>query len=181
VVTGTHGKYRWLTGVDYTLSGLIQICPSIVEGQHAALTTFDSGPLRLTAQDRADGWRTAPGGAVYSINPDNTRNDHVHWPVAYSPRLNSQTALSCQARGGCCEGFEDWYLFQGEPPVAEFEEFVNWGGFRLDDPGYSWAIGRLWSQLDRLGAESYLADGTVLTFATRNARLFDEAVAGTGG
>jgi hypothetical protein len=52
------------------------------------------------------------------------------------------------------------------------EVFVNWGGFRLSDPNFQEWTDRLWAQLERLGAESYIADGTVFTFATRNADLF---------
>jgi hypothetical protein len=57
------------------------------------------------------------------------------------------------------------------------EAFVNWGGFRLYDPKYQEWADRLWDQLTRLAAESYIADGTVFTFATRNAGLFASVLA----
>jgi hypothetical protein len=52
------------------------------------------------------------------------------------------------------------------------EVFVNWGGFRLYDPQSKWWFDHLWEQMTDLGAESYISDGTVFTFATRNADLF---------
>ncbi len=66
-----------------------------------------------------------------------------------------------------------------EEPVAagEIEAFVNWMGFRLYDPDYQWCADRLWGQLTRLGPESYIADGTVFTFATRNKALFASVLA----
>jgi len=50
--------------------------------------------------------------------------------------------------------------------------FRNWGGFCLYEPSYQEWADRLWEQLRRLGAESYIADGNFFTFATRNAGLF---------
>ena len=56
------------------------------------------------------------------------------------------------------------------------EAFVNWLGFRLYDPEWKWCADRLWDQMARLAPESYIADGTVFTFATRNADLFTKVL-----
>lgn len=65
-----------------------------------------------------------------------------------------------------------WYGFERPAPVADIEAFVNWLSFRLYDPEWEWCADRFWAQMARLARESYLADGTVFTFATRNSDLF---------
>ena len=57
------------------------------------------------------------------------------------------------------------------------EVFVNWVTFRLYDPEYKWCADRLWEQMVRLATESYIAEGTVFTFATRNKGLFTGVLA----
>jgi hypothetical protein len=57
------------------------------------------------------------------------------------------------------------------------EVFVNWGGFRLYDSHFQEWIDRLFEQMERLSIESYIADGTVLTFAARNGDLFRRVIA----
>jgi hypothetical protein len=50
-------------------------------------------------------------------------------------------------------------------------------GLRLYDPVYQWSIDRFWEQMAKLAPESYIADGTVFTFVTRRAELFDRFLA----
>ena len=60
---------------------------------------------------------------------------------------------------------------------CEVEVFVNWVTFRLYDPEYKWCADRFWEQMERLTPESYIAEGTVFTFATRNKGLFTGVLA----
>ena len=76
-----------------------------------------------------------------------------------------------------CAGYDEWYVFEQEVAAGEIKAFVNWVGFRLNDPVYQWCADRLWQQMDRLAPESYIADGTVLMFVTRNRALFTSALA----
>ena len=73
-----------------------------------------------------------------------------------------------------CAGYDEWYVFEKPVPPGEIEVFVNWLGFRVYDPEFKWCADRLWEQMTRLAPESYIADGSVFTFATRNADLFAE-------
>lgn len=68
--TGSHGEYRWLTTDKHDLDTLLRVCPQAVLGKRIAVTSLDSGPLRLNADEVSAGWLT--------------RND-----VAYSPRIES--------------------------------------------------------------------------------------------
>jgi hypothetical protein len=49
---------------------------------------------------------------------------------------------------------------------------VHWSGFRLYDQEWKWCADRFLGADDRLYPESYITDGTVVTFSTRNASLF---------
>jgi hypothetical protein len=176
-VTGTHGEYRWLSSVDHDISALLGLCPEVLLGRRIAVTSIDSGALRLTKEETSAGWWTAHDCRVYKFLPNGSREDSADWEVACSPTLQSVQGLPYETHDECCDGFDEWYVFEGEIPVSDFEVFVNWGGFRLYDPGYQWVIDRLWKQMAGLNAESYIAQGSVLTFATRNMDLFNAAVA----
>lgn len=169
-IVGSHGAYQWLTTVDYDLAGFLDSCPNVVPGKYLAVVGFDGSTLQLTEQGIRDGWSTAEDGKVFrgtSWGPPEYRDD---WKVAYSPRLTSIHALPSQIQND--HGFHEWYIFEGPAPAGEMEAFVNWVGFRLYDPRFQWCADRFWEQMGRLRPESYIADGTIFTFATRNSALF---------
>jgi hypothetical protein len=174
-IIGSHGQYQWLTSVDHDISSLLQICPGVLLDKYLAVTSMDSAQLLLTDQEKSDGWWTADAGRVYSDKPDGTREDRGQ--VAYSPRLASVHGLPYETHE-CCAGFDEWYVFDQAPVAGEIEVFVNWLGFGLYDPGSLWNIEGFWEHMERLGSESYIAEGTVFTFATRNASLFASVLAG---
>jgi hypothetical protein len=131
----------------------------------------------LTDKDRAQGWSTPDNARVFGFRFSDALEYRDDWKVAYSPRITSIHGLPNEDRHGACPGFDEWYIFEQPPAPAEMEVFVNWVGFRLYEPVYQWCADRLWDQVARFSPESYLADGTVLTFATRNRELFDKAIA----
>jgi hypothetical protein len=176
-VVGTHGDYQWLSMFDRDIPDLLGLCPEVVLGKYLVITSIDGGSLKLTDQERADGWWTDDAAKVFqgtSWGPPAYRDD---WKVAYSPCLTSIHGLPHETHDECCAGFDEWYVFEQTPPPGEIEAFVNWMGFRLYDPEYEWCADRLWDQLARLAPESYIADGTVFTFATRNKGLFTSVLA----
>jgi hypothetical protein len=177
-VTGTHGDYRWLSSVDHDIDDLLRLCPAALLGRRIAVTSIESGPLRLTDEEKIAGWWIAQDRRVYSDLPSGGREERDDWMVACSPVLHSIHGLPNETHDECCEGFDEWFVFDREIPVADFEVFVNWGGFRLYDiERYGEFVDRFWKQMERLNAESYLSIGCVFTFATRNTELFDAVIA----
>ena len=146
-------------------------------GKYLAITSIDSGSLKLTEQERAEGWWTDDAAKVFRGTSWSSPEYRDDWKVAYSPRLTSIHRLPNETHDECCAGFDEWYVFEQPVPPVEMEVFVNWGGFRLNDPKYQRCADRLWEQLARLAPESYIAVGTVFTFATRNKGLFTSVVA----
>jgi hypothetical protein len=147
-------------------------------GKYIAVTGIDSGPLRLTEQEKSEGWWTTDAGRFFtgtSWSPPEYRDD---WRIAYSPRVSSIHGLPNETHDECCAGFDEWYIFESRVPVEEIESFVNWGGFLLYDPLFAWCTDRFWHQIARIKPETYIADGTVFTLVTRNPVLFDSIIAG---
>lgn len=168
--TGSKGPFYWLTGKRTDLRTLVSACPEIVLGKYVLVTAYHSWRFLPTVDEIAAGWRIV--GAV-----------------AVSPIVEDVTSLPA-------EGRVEWYVSSTADTPRRPAMFVNCIGFRLDWPmatpdesarGITWdwhdaeaemqwragLIGQFWRQLNRLGAESYLADGDHLNFATRDSVLFD--------
>ncbi len=177
-ITGTRGQYRWLSSVDHDIDALLRLCPEVLLGRRIAVTSIDCLGLRLTEEETRAGWRKADDRKVYKDLPSGGREYQDGWVVACSPVLHSVHGLSYETHEEYYGGFDEWYVFDGEIPVSDFEVFVNWGFFRLyDTEGYGEFIDRFWTQMTDLNAESYIAQGDVFTFATRNLDVFDGVIA----
>jgi hypothetical protein len=174
-IVGSHGEYQWLSVAECDISTLLRLCPDVVLGKYLAVTRIDGYTLRLTDHEIRDGWWTADAAKVFQGTSWGPPEYHDDWKVAYSPRLNSVHGLPDETRERCC--FNEWYVFEQPVAPGEMEAFVNWVGFRLYDPQFKWCADRLWEQMARLGPESYIAEGTVFTFATRKAGLFTSVLA----
>ena len=80
---GSHGQYEWL--VTDQQFDLLQISPDVVLGKYVAITSFDSGPLVLTEEEKAAGWDSRS-------------------KVAYSPKVQNVASLPRA-------GYDEWYIF----------------------------------------------------------------------
>jgi hypothetical protein len=160
---GSHDAYQWLTTTAHDFDSLLTLCPTTVLEKYVAVTSFDSGSLSLTDEDRAASWESRKG-------------------IAYSPLIRSVGILP--ERGG----FDEWYVFgtptdlgekgRGnvfEAPLSagQVEVFVNFAeGFDLDQPNN--LVPLFWCQLKWIRPESYIADTHhLLTFVSTNRNVFD--------
>ena len=172
-ITGTSGAYRWLTSVDHDMDDLLRLCPEVFAGKCLAVTSIDGGTLEPTAQETRNGWRTRPDCKVFRGLPDGRRDDQEDSLVAFSPVLDSIAYLPNETHVEFADGFNEWLLFDGKAPESDMEVFVNWFDFLLFSPDSKWLLDRFWAQMGRLNVESYVAEGTVFSFATRDIKLFD--------
>jgi hypothetical protein len=175
-IVGTHGDYQWLSLTECDISALLEKCPEIVIGKYLAVTSIDSGTLQLTEQEKQTGWSAPESAKVFrgtSWSPPECRGD---WRVAFSPRVESIHGLPNETHDECCDGFDEWNIFREPPPIVEMEAFVNWCGPWIYDPQWKWCADRFWNQMDHLAPESYVADGVVFCFATRDAPLFQKVL-----
>jgi hypothetical protein len=176
-IIGSNGAFQWLTSVDHDLADLLCLCPAVVLNKRLAVTSIDGGALRLSEAEKNAGWSTSEEGRIYRSGfPTGTREYRDDWMIAYSPLVESIHGLPNETRLECC-GLHEWFVFEQEIPVGEIESFVNWMGVRMYDPASKFLSDRFWDQIPRLAPESYIAEGSVLTFVTRNAPLFSTVLA----
>jgi hypothetical protein len=163
LTVGTQGPYEWL--VTDQQFDLLQVCPDVVLGKYVAITSFDSGPLVPTNEEKATGWESR----------DN---------IAYSPKVQNVASLPRA-------DYDEWYIFGGRTDIGTshlgenvFEVpqeqghvsvFVNYG-FALHPPERASLATLFWSQIARLRPESYVADNDYLTFVSENKALFSSVL-----
>ena len=179
VTQGQHNQYLWLErsietrAVDRPLIRLTKHCPEVLLNKYVVVTSFDSGPLHLNDQKIDAGWEP-------------------HGRFAISPRISNAGDIPFQ-------WFDEWYIFDDAvPTLSDIEVFVNRGTFSLSEPNPTidtMYIGSdssvraamvaavvpwretFWTQLQRLNAESYVANGNCFTLVTRDAKLHHHVTA----
>ena len=144
-LTGERCDFRWFQAGDLSLGALVEAVPELVRDRFVVVTSFDSGPLRLSPEDIASGWQQCGSLAV-------------------SPKSPATRALQLGE-------WDEWFVFDKTPGVRSPEVFINYGGFSLrPDPENEWhqaALERFWDQLAEWWPESYLAEGDNLICVTR--------------
>ena len=168
---GSHGPYRWFVTRQDDLATLLELCPQFLEGRYVAVTSFDSGPLILTEEQKASGWLS--------------RNE-----IAYSPQVNLLEDSRLKGVSvGQCAGYDEWYVFdsphdlgalcdgnvfESDLSAGKIWTFVNYdAGFALHNPEMSDLTSLFWKQLDWIQPESFVADSSAfLTFVSRNESIF---------
>jgi hypothetical protein len=165
---GARDGYRWYQSAQPSLGELLDRVPSLVVGRYVAVTSYDSGPLRLGEDEHRIGWTSSEA-------------------VAYSPHIANPREIPT-------DGYDEWYVFRRTTSLERPEVFVNYGRFGLQSPGPfldrldpTWDSSlareqddwlatcqrRFWNQLARLQPETYLAEGDNLFCVTRNEKAFE--------
>jgi hypothetical protein len=167
--TGSCGPYLWLR-TELEMISLLRSCPQIVLGKYIAITSVDSGILKVGEEERARGWES-------------------RGEVGYSPRVSSIEELPLSFL--IDEHYHEWFVFRAPADLGQrfrgnvFMEPLRQGmvaafvNYRIDlsksDEGSKELLHLFWDQLERIQPESYLADGDdFLTFASRDKELFHE-------
>jgi len=149
--SGTRGDYYWLTSHSNTdhISQMLASCPHVTRDKFVAITSFDSGPLSPSQDELLAGWSS-------------------DGRIMYSPRITESVRIPH-------EQYDEWLIFSHETRhLPEQEVFINWGGFTFaDEDHHREQRERLWAQLTQVSAESYLAEGDYVLFASRNRAVFD--------
>ncbi len=159
--TGSTNGYQWLVSTDRELD-VLECCPNVVRGKYVAITSFDSGPLELTEEQRSASW-VSHGGIAYS--PEIKQADMV--PRAYFSELyvfGAPTNLGVLAD-------PNGNIFESGRQQGLIHTFVNFD-FGFHDPEYADLTEMFWQQLGWIKAESYLAENDYLIFVTANPELF---------
>lgn len=153
MTSGRHRDYYWIQWEAALLDTLLRRVPDIVLGRYLVNTSYDSGSLTLSDDERQQGWRSV--GAL-----------------TYSPSISDLLSIPH-------DQFDEWLVFKQPTEVQAWKPFVNYCGLSLTDPDYESLQEELWSQIEAVCPESYLAEGDRLIFITRVQHLFDLALAQT--
>ena len=159
--TGSTNGYQWLVSTDRQLD-VLECCPATVLGKYVAITSFDSGPLWLTEEQKSAGWVS-------------------HGEIAYSPKIQEvnvvpQTYFSELYVFGSPTNLgvlvdPNRNIFESEMQQGQVHAFVNFD-FGFHDPQSADLARMFWQQLSWMKAESYFSENDYLIFVTANPELF---------
>lgn len=165
MVSGRYGPYGWIVWNAQSLGDLLATFPDLLLLKYLVITSFDSGPLTLSDDERRTGWTT-------------------HATFAHSPQITPHIEPPY-------DQYDEWYVFEQPTMLHSAEVFINYSGFRLqpvdgasvpwEDPTSPDSMPRLqqrfWQQMQQIEPESYVAEGDNLIVATRNLALFERMLA----
>ncbi len=159
--TGSTNGYQWLVSTDRQVD-VLECCPDVVLGKYVAITSFDSGPLGLTEEQKSAGW-VSRGEIAYS--PEIRHVNMV--PQVYFSELyvfGAPTNLGVLAD-------PNKNIFESEMQQGQVHAFVNFD-FGFHDPEYATLARMFWQQLGWMKAESYLAENDYQILVTANPKVF---------
>jgi hypothetical protein len=136
------------------LDDLLPHIPEAVLGRRVLIASFDSGQFSPTQHELDHGWSVQGGQAVSAPVQD----------IADVP----------------ADGFDEWYVYDGDVPLGHHMAFVNRFGFSPLDPACLQAAD-FWEQVTRFQPLNVLGAGTPTMFlVTRDELIYERAVAVAG-
>ena len=143
---GKHNKYFWfqIFETDFSMDRFIDEFKQHLIGKYIAVTSYDSGELYLSDEEKEAGWE-------YINN------------LAVSPLLKLETKIPTA-------GFDEWYVFSELPPAIKLTDvYVNYGAFHLKEN--SDLLKNFWQQIELNQPIIYIADGDSLKILTTDLKL----------
>lgn len=144
--TGKYKGYYWLQSQQLGQLDVLEHAGGYFVDKYLAITSFDSGPLILSAGEIREGWTSDAG-------------------IAYSPGLTKAMVGSIPSGG-----FDEWYFLDNRKLTQVSTIYVNFAPFEIT--GNSAPEG-FWQQIEEINPYAYVADGTLLTIISRDKALID--------
>ena len=131
-ILGQNGNYHWIEfpANTFDLYRLLKDHENVLIGKYLAVVCFDSGPLRLTDEEKLNGW---------------TEKENI----AYSPKLTRKHIDDL-----FYEQHDQWCLFTTATEFHGMTDFVNYGGFSL--AGKENLLTNADPTWDKVGIEKYI-------------------------
>ncbi|HEX6431014.1 MAG TPA: hypothetical protein VF008_25165 [Niastella sp.] len=165
--TGQHENFFWIEFPSniFNLSDLLREYAGILTEKYLAVVCFDSGPLKLTAEEKSSGW-------------------HENKDIAYSPKLTDAIVATL-----FYEQYDQWCLFNVPTGFSQMTNFVNYGRFSLTsrkeeliDADPSWdlvgiakqleqheqLLKQFWEELVAIDPFNFIADGDNFIFVSKD-------------
>lgn len=141
-----HGYHAFAWDQDWLfLTDLLEAFPEIVLGKHLVNTSFDSGVLEISEEERAAGWRK-PGR------------------LAHSPAIRSLDEIPH-------DQYDEWLVFDHPVEVDDFETMVNFCGFSPVEFEWGEKWERFWEQVVKLQPLHVIGENARGYVVTRDADL----------
>jgi hypothetical protein len=164
---GEHLAYQWFEAKLFNLHDLLALVPECVIGRFVAVSSFDSGALKLSPAEEGAGWV-------------------CYGDLAISPQVESADSLPYAE----CD---EWFVLTDRTFFSVPDRFMSYDDFTLRSPEFllegadqTWDHQLIHADLNRLkrlqdsfwvsmvssDVESYIGSGNSLIFVTRNAELY---------
>lgn len=144
--TGLYNKYFWFQTFDsdLTIYRFLKDYKQHLFGRYVCVTSFDSGRLQLSDEEKQNSWTEING-------------------VATSPAIKKETYLPTA-------GFDEWYVFAKRPLTITLKDvYVNYSNFNLDET--SDLQKRFWQDIEQNQPDIYIAEGDNLIIVTTDEKL----------
>jgi hypothetical protein len=158
MTSGNLGVFKWIETVSKDDTGFIDAIRTLrrhLIGLRAVNTSWDSGLLIPSDEERRQGWTIEQGRAVSPVIDDRVIDA---WPW-------------------CDGGWEEWYFFSTLPSDLNLSAYCNWGGLSIGD----WASlvdttngFNLQQQLETAQPTVVLGEGQRLFAISPNVELIDD-------
>jgi hypothetical protein len=171
-ISGRHGNYYWIefSANTFDLYTLLKNHANVLIGKYLAVVCFDSGPLRLTNEEKIMGWQE--------------KNE-----IAYSPKLTQNHIGEL-----FYEQHDQWCLFDSPTEFKSMTSYVNYGNFSLvskeseltnADPTWDKVaikkniefheqlVAAFWEEMLIIDPLNFIADGDNFIFVSKNKNEVD--------
>jgi hypothetical protein len=135
----------WPERPDLFITHLWQRFPELVVGRYLVNTSFDSGFLTLSDEEREAGWRMVGR-------------------LAHTPLIGGTDQIPH-------DQYDEWLVFDHPAQVEEFETMVNYSNFSPVDFDWEEKRERFWEQVVRLHPLHVIGENHGLYLVSRNGEL----------
>jgi hypothetical protein len=138
----------WPARRELVLQDLWERFPSLVVGRFIVNTSFDSGFVMLSEEEKRAGWRMVGS-------------------FAHSPRITASRSIPR-------DQFDEWLVFDQPTTISSFETMVNYTGF--SPVAFEWPEKweQFWSQIRALQPLHVIGENDGVYLVTRDAALIRE-------
>ena len=147
--SGHYREYFWAQWDGAFIDRLLEGVPDIVRGRFLVNTSFDSGKLCPSEEEKEQGWRSV--GAF-----------------TYSPQVTNVGSIPHYC-------FEEWLVFDSPTELSKWEPVINYYGFELTGAPDDFLPSKLWSQIELVRPGSYLGLGDRWLILDRKSTRLDSS------
>jgi hypothetical protein len=137
----------WPNSAELTIEKLWLTCPQLTVGRYLVNTSYDSGFITLSEEEKKLGWRMVGN-------------------FAHSPRIEASSRIPH-------DQFDEWLVFEEPRTISDFETMVNYSGFTPIDFGWKEKRESYWSQILSIRPLHVLGENGAVYVVTRDPTVIE--------